>query len=117
MVALVAFSWPMGNTGTPFLGPGLWLAGSLLVGALLVALFRRWQRQETRVSASDELAHFRRLYERGQLSEEEFKRLRAVLSDELRRSLNLPDKANTPPATPDVPPEKTDPPETGIKPG
>jgi len=115
MVAVLTLGpWPMANTGTPFLGPGLWFVGALLAGALVVALIRRWQRHQPNPTASDQLAHFRALYEKGQLTEEEFKRLRAVLSDELRRSLNLP---NAPPAAPNVPPETPDPPAPGIKPG
>lgn len=115
-----------GNVGTPFLGPGLWLAGALLLGALLVAIIRRWQRGESSPSASNQLAHFRDLYEKGQISEEEFKRLRSVLGGELRRSLQIPHGQQTPEKPPDALPrplstdiqtDTNDPPSTGIKPG
>jgi hypothetical protein len=72
--------------------PGLYLAGALLVGAVLIAVIRRWWRGEDDKggSASDQLAHYRTLYERGAISEEEFHRLRGVLAPELRRSVDLP---------------------------
>jgi hypothetical protein len=78
--------------------PGLYLAGALLAGAVVLALIRRWRQNEETVSAdpSDQLARFRTLYEQGAISEEEFKRLRAVLGAELRRSIDLP----PPPAPP-----------------
>lgn len=72
-----------------FLVPGLALAGSLLVGAAVIALFRRWQRDAARgtsADASDQLSQYRALYEKGEISEEEFKRLRGVLGGELRKA-------------------------------
>jgi hypothetical protein len=76
-----------------FLVPGLALAAALLVAALVVGVANRW-RQLTRVrekmSASDQLAQFRSLYEEGALSEEEFKRLRAILGGEMRQDLQVP---------------------------
>lgn len=72
--------------------PALAMAGALLLGALIVACVRRWQRGENSLSpsASDQLAKFRTLYEQGAISEEEFKRLRTVLSGEIRREHELP---------------------------
>jgi len=79
--------------------PGIYLAGALLVGAGVLALIRRWRQDDGPGSpdASDQLAHFRTLYEQGAISEEEFKRLRAVLAVELRQMIDLPPRP-TPPA-------------------
>jgi hypothetical protein len=77
--------------------PGLYLAGALLVGAGVIALIRRWRRDEDKgADASDQLAHYRTLYEQGAISEEEFKLLRGVLGVELRRSVDLPPRPTTP---------------------
>src|SRR6187401_1409309 len=72
--------------------PALLLAGALLIGALVAACVRRWQRSNRPLSpsASEQLAEFRSLYEKGQISEEEYRRLRGVLGGEIRRSSNLP---------------------------
>jgi hypothetical protein len=96
--------------------PGLYLAGAFLVGAVIIALIRRWWREEGKgVQSSDELARYRTLYEQGSINEEEFKRLRGVLGGELRQSVDLPPK----PAHPEPPPsdENTKPPTDGIRPG
>lgn len=109
---------------------GAYLAGALLVGALAVELFRRYLRvgRGERLTASDQLAHFRSLYEQGTISEEEFNSLRSLLGDELRRAARIPAPApDVPPAAPRMPtaappavePRDSDrptPPETGIKP-
>lgn len=86
-----------------YLVPTLALVAALLVGAVIVALFRRWQRSSVGLSPgpSDQLAHFRTLYEQGAISEEEYRRLRAVLGGELRRSADLP----APPSAGDRPAE------------
>jgi hypothetical protein len=112
---------------------GLYLAGALLVGAVVVELVRRYIRTDRseRLTPSDQLAQYRSLYEQGTLSEEEFNSLRALLGGELRASARKPglaagagpDKAlpqqHSGPSTgvrsPDSEPPPT-PPETGIKP-
>jgi hypothetical protein len=80
--------------------PGFCLAGALLVGAAMIAAYRRWWREEdTGPSASDELARYRSLYEQGTISEEEFNRLRGVLGGEIRRSVALPPRPEPPAPT------------------
>jgi hypothetical protein len=54
------------------------------------------------------------LYERGELSEDEFNRLKVLLGERMRKELNLP--APPSPPTPPKPPE-AEPPSTGIQPG
>ncbi|HLJ95022.1 MAG TPA: SHOCT domain-containing protein [Gemmataceae bacterium] len=80
----------------------LWLTLALvaviLIGALVLVWIDRWRKRagSERMSANDQLASFRELYEKGQLSQEEFDRIRALLSTQLRRELDLP---TTPPST------------------
>src|SRR5438067_6025206 len=74
----------------------LWLAlaliAILLVGALIIAWVDRWRKRtgSERLTANEQLANFRRLYEEGQLSQEEFERVRLLLSEQLRRELAVP---------------------------
>src|SRR5262249_5894632 len=51
----------------------LYLVAALLAAAALIALVNRWMRggNENRQSPSDQLAHFRSLYEKGEISQEE----------------------------------------------
>jgi hypothetical protein len=56
------------------------LAGALLLGAVIIAMVQRWRRQEEKPPTTDaQLGHFRSLYERGEISAEEYKRLRATI--------------------------------------
>jgi hypothetical protein len=107
--------------------PILTLVGALLLGALVIAIIRRWRPANAPLSpsASDQLAQFRRLYEQGAISEEEFKRLRAVLGEEIRRAIDLPARPTEPSKPPEQtsqptpghePPAETGPPPAGIKP-
>lgn len=100
--------------------PLLYLAGALLLGAFAVVLAARWRKNSTalNLSASDELARYRLLYEQGAISKEEFEKLRGLLGGELRKSLGA-----SPAPKPDVPPSESiqpkpdePPPETGIRP-
>ncbi len=79
--------------GTTFL-PVLYLAAALIVGAVLIALAQRWRRSTTSVnpglSASDQMAEFSKLYERGAMSKEEFEKVRAKLFREIRQASDLP---------------------------
>jgi hypothetical protein len=69
-----------------FLVPGLYLVGALLVGAAVIALASRWRRapRTGTAAASDQLTEFRLLYEKGQMSREEFERVRARLGVQIR---------------------------------
>src|SRR5947209_3630546 len=84
----------------PILLPGLYLAGALLVGALIIAAASHWRRRGTSpaVGPSDQMAHFRSLYEQGAISEEEFSRLRSLLGGELRWVLDVPPRPQPPAA-------------------
>lgn len=99
----------------------LCLVAALLVGALVIALVSRWRRRSEEkedMSPSAQLAHFRSLYEAGTISQEEFDRLRAVLSGQMRETMGVPAPPPEPPANPpsgqgEQPPDN---PETGIRP-
>ena len=92
----------------PFLVQGLYIAGALLVGAVIIALVNRWRKNanDSRYGPSDQMAHFRSLYEKGQITQEEFDSLRRVLGGELRRAARAKpaDASRTPPSGPDSPP-------------
>ncbi|MGL4555029.1 MAG: SHOCT domain-containing protein [Gemmataceae bacterium] len=81
------------------------LVGALLLGAVIVGAVRRWQQMNDRgrMTANEQLAQFRALYERGELSEEEFRRLRDLLAVQIRQETGLPG-------------HKPPPPEGGVKP-
>ncbi|HVS34233.1 MAG TPA: SHOCT domain-containing protein [Gemmataceae bacterium] len=87
---------------------GTCLAVALLAAALVIALVRRWARKgESSPSASDQLSQYRALYQRGEISQEEFDRLRAVLGGELTAGAKLapprppvPKPTNAPPPPP-----------------
>jgi hypothetical protein len=70
----------------------LCLVAALLVAAAVIALVNRWRRQrdmQENLSPNAQLAHFRALYEAGTISQQEFERLRAVLSARMREELGV----------------------------
>ena len=77
------------------------LAGVVLLGAILITLADRWRKRpaEPPCTTDDQLAEFRSLYERGELSQEEFERIRATLSERLRQELEVPAGGSPPPQT------------------
>jgi hypothetical protein len=103
---LIANTAKASNPGRITSDPRFWctslsLLAALLIGAVVFAILDRWRRQpaEDRVSAGDQLSHFRSLYDRGEISREEFERIRARLGGKLRQELQLPQPpAPLPPA-------------------
>jgi hypothetical protein len=99
----------------------LGLAGAVLVGAILITLVDRWRKRsaEPPCTASDQLEEFRSLYERGELSQEEFDRIRATLTDQLREELEVqlggpvPPQVAPPPSPVQPPPVEHPPPPPG----
>jgi hypothetical protein len=66
----------------------LTLCGALLLGAVIIAVTQRWRRRaDDRLSASDQLATFRELYEEGELSEDEFNSLRKLLGGQMLKEV------------------------------
>ncbi len=64
---------------------GVYLAGALLLAAIVIAVVSRWRRRsgDECLTPADQLSHFRSLYERGTLSAEEFQRLRTLLTGQV----------------------------------
>jgi hypothetical protein len=92
---------------------GLALAGILLLGAIVIWLVDRWRKkapQQELYNAGDQLTHFRKLYEKGELSAEEFARVRSLLTERMMRELEPP-VPEAEPAIPEFPPPS--PPKTG----
>jgi hypothetical protein len=99
----------------------LCLVAALLVAAAVIALVNRWRRQQDvkeDLSPNAELAHYRSLYEAGTISQEEFERLRAVLSARLREELgvNPPSPVLPPPPPPETGAQRPNGPDSGIRP-
>jgi hypothetical protein len=78
----------------------------LLLMAVLIAWLERWRKRadQDKISAGDQLAHFRELYERGELSPEEFARVRTLLGDRLKEELDLPTATPEGDSQPEPPP-------------
>ena len=87
----------------------LGLVALLLVGAYIIWLTDRWRKraQQPHVSSGDQLAHFRRLYEQGEISAEEFARIRGLLTDRMMKEMEKPPPEPPPQAPP--PPLPPDP--------
>jgi hypothetical protein len=68
------------------------LVGVLLLGAGIIYFVDRWRRRPGAPPISDEeqLDHYRVLYEQGQLNQEEFDRVKALITVRVRKDLNLP---------------------------
>jgi hypothetical protein len=85
------------------------LLGILLAGALLIWWADRWRKRtaESPESSGDQLSHFRELFEHGQISREEYERIRRLLGQRLRQDLDVSPAEERP----------AEPPDTGIAPG
>ena len=78
--------------GSPFDRPELIigtaaLAGALLVGAFVIFLVDRWRKRAALAEVADtgaELTGFRAMYERGEITEEEYNRLRLKVSERVK---------------------------------
>ena len=70
------------------------LIATLLLGAVIFAWLDRWRKRADRdtYSPADELTAFRQSYERGELSQQEYERIRARLAPKVRQQVNLPPK-------------------------
>lgn len=70
------------------------LVAALLVGAFLLSMVERWRKRQLsdEVVNLDPLSDFRRMYERGELSKEEYENIRAKLA---RRYYDRPDRGRS----------------------
>jgi hypothetical protein len=86
----------------------LWAIGALiatlLLGALIFAWLDRWRKRGERntpgATPAQQLTAFRQSYERGELSQEEYERVKAKLAPKVRQQMNLPPKPESAQATP-----------------
>jgi hypothetical protein len=89
---------------SPLFWTSLSLVGALLLAALIIALVDRWRKRPTQTTApaGEQLSYFRSLYASGDISREEFERIRARLGGRLREQFQVPPKAD-----PSAGPEKS----------
>ncbi len=82
----------------------------LLSGAVVIWYLDRWRKQRERagVESTESLSHFRELFENGEITEGEYKRIRGKVSSQMRKEVGLPSPA---PAaeSPALPPESEPP--------
>jgi hypothetical protein len=97
-----------------FLPSGLYLVVALLLAAAVIALASRWRRapRSYTASASEQLSEFRLLYEKGQMSRDEFERVKARLGGEIRGG----EPAASPRPTPTKPEQPAETPATQAAP-
>lgn len=88
------------------------LIAVLLIGAIIISLVDRWRKRpaQDRFSPSDQLTQFRTLYEEGELSPEEFSRIKGRLTGRMMQEMELPPPPGEspplqPPAAEPPPPE------------
>jgi hypothetical protein len=83
------------------------LAVALLAGALVIWSVDRWRKRSIRTTdAAQELTDFRGMYERGEITEAEYEKLRDRVSGRVKRA-TLTEKS---PATSNTPPDAGSPP-------
>jgi len=71
------------------------LIATLLLGALIFAWLDRWRKRADRrdaITPADQLTAFRLSYEQGELSQEEYERIRAKLAPKIKQQLGAADK-------------------------
>jgi len=82
------------------------LVAIILVGAAVIVWLDRWRKRSDAnpMVANEDLAYFRELYDRGELSAEEFERVRLRLGRQLRKELDVPARAPEDPPAEQAPP-------------
>jgi hypothetical protein len=81
----------------------------ILVGAGIIEVVKRWRKRpyQSKISASEQLAQFRESFEKGQISQEEFERIRALLNERIRQEMEVPAAASATPQEEKPPPSDT----------
>ena len=70
------------------------LAVALLVGAIVIWLVDRWRKKAARIrNSAEELTDYRGMYERGEITEEEYAKLRTRVSGRVKQSPPAPGSA------------------------
>ena len=87
------------------LWPTFGLVVILLLAAMILSWFDRWRKRTDAavVSPADQLNAFRLSYERGELSPEEYKRIKAKLAPKIKEQLNVPPTPTDEPPTSEPP--------------
>ena len=81
------------------------LVAALLAGAFAVWVVDRWRKRSTQTRESaEELTDFRGMFERGEITEEEYAKLRTRVANRMKRP------PPSPPGGTDAPPEPGNPP-------
>ena len=64
----------------------------ILIGAGIIEVTKRWRKRpyQSKISASEQLAQFRESYEKGQISPQEFERIKALLNERIRQEMEVP---------------------------
>ena len=110
--------WQGANGRGALLWASLPLIGVLLLAALVIYYVDRWRKRGeagTSENPADQLSSFRSLYETGQLSREEFDRIRSRLGEKMRQELGVSSQPAAPiPESPTT--ESKEPPVTGPPP-
>jgi hypothetical protein len=107
---------PSPSAGFPIFWAILPAVVLILIAAAIVAAVKRWRDRPVpeRMSVSEQLSHFRSLYEEGELSADEFARIRTRLGGQLKQELEIPPGPGTV-GTPTPPPSPD--PDPNIRPG
>jgi uncharacterized membrane protein YcjF (UPF0283 family) len=91
------------------------LVAVLLIGAGVIAFVDRWRKRAAsdQYTANEEMASYRAMYEAGELTAEEYARLKGKMRDKLKRELDTHDprgspKPPSPPPAPASPPTRAD---------
>jgi hypothetical protein len=93
IILVVAGQVKPGAWRAPVLWTTLALVVALMLAALVLAIVDHWRKRRARsdrLSPGEQLSHFRSLYEKGELSREEYERIRTLLGGRLREELQLP---------------------------
>ncbi len=92
--------------------PGLMLAGAILLAAVVLMLLKRWRSTpEIFESPYEQLAQYRAMFERGEITKEEFDRIHGLLTARIRQQLG--EGAGLPTGSADSP--RSAPPASGDK--
>jgi len=100
-------------TASPLLRPDILIAAGLLAvlliaGAAVILVAERWKRKaiasETKAQAADDLAEFRTMFDQGELTEEEYDKIRQRTAQRMKEELRIAPTPPPPPSTGPVPP-------------
>ncbi len=87
--------------------PALWLIGALALGAIMLSWLKKYRERNAgafSLSANEQLSAFRQSMEEGEMTDDEFKKVKALLGEKLRKPANpvttAPGQASTEGETP-----------------